>query len=83
MTALDGNAIAGMLQTAFGHDMTAALGTCAGCGAASRLGQAGVYRGAGTVLRCPDCESILMVIIENGGVMGIDAQGLAALRDPG
>ncbi|OLT05712.1 hypothetical protein BJF90_01595 [Pseudonocardia sp. CNS-004] len=82
MTALDGNAIAGMLQTAFGQDMTAAPGTCAGCGAASRLGQARVYRGAGTVLRCPNCEGVLMVIIENGGVMGIDAQGLTDLHVP-
>jgi hypothetical protein len=82
MTALDGNAIAGMLQTAFGQDMTAALGTCVGCGAARRLAQARVYRGAGTVLRCPNCEGVLMVITENGGVLGIDAHGLAGLRDP-
>lgn len=83
MTTMDGNAVAGMLQTAFGQDMTAVLGSCAGCGAARTLGQARVYRGAGTVLRCPNCEGVLMVIIENGGVLGIDVHGLAGLTDPG
>jgi hypothetical protein len=28
MDALDGNAIAGELYTAFGHEMTTAVGTC-------------------------------------------------------
>ena len=33
MEALDGNAIAGLLQEVFGTEMTTALGMCATCGA--------------------------------------------------
>jgi predicted Zn finger-like uncharacterized protein len=80
MSSLDGNAIAGMLQVAFGQEMTAASGTCAGCAAQILIGQAQVYRGAGTVLRCPHCQDVLMVIIENGGMLAVDACGLVELR---
>jgi DNA-directed RNA polymerase subunit RPC12/RpoP len=80
MSTLDGNAIAGMLHVAFGREMTTALGTCGGCGRQSRLGQAAVYRGAGTVVRCPYCEHAWLVIIEKGDMMGVSAEGLAALE---
>ena len=80
MSTYDGNAIAGLLHTAFGQDMTTAVGTCAACGMPSMLGRAPVYRGAGTVLRCPHCGAVMLGIVENGGVLGVDAQGLAELR---
>lgn len=35
---LDGNAIAGLLQEVFAVEMTTAIGTCAGCGAAGPAG---------------------------------------------
>lgn len=82
MSALDGNAIAGMLHVAFGQEMTAALATCANCGVQSRVAQAAVYRGAGTVLRCPHCHDALLVIIEHGDMMGVDTEGLSDLRPP-
>ncbi|GAA1193943.1 DUF6510 family protein [Pseudonocardia alaniniphila] len=80
MSAYDGNAIAGLMHTAFGQDMTAASGTCAGCGIPSWLGQAPVYRGAGVLLRCPHCDAVMLVIIENGDVLAVDVHGLAELR---
>ena len=64
MDALDGNAIAGDLFAAFGHEMTTALGTCASCGARSAIAELRVYiSGPGTVARCPGCASVAMVLV--------------------
>ena len=63
MDALDGNAIAGALYTAFGHEMTAVVGTCRRCGARSAIGELRVYMsGPGTVARCPGCGTVAMVL---------------------
>ena len=63
MDALDGNAIAGELFAAFGHEMTAVVGTCTTCGARSVIAELRVYiSGPGTVARCPDCASVAMVL---------------------
>ena len=82
MTPLDGNAIAGMLRTAYGQDMTTAVGTCAGCQQPSLLGETSVYHGAGTVLHCPGCGAVMMTIVDHGDMLGIDAQGMSAMRFP-
>ena len=64
MDALDGNAIAGELFAAFGHEMTTAVGTCTGCGARSVIAELRVYiAGPGTVARCPSCDSVAMVLV--------------------
>ena len=63
MDALDGNAIAGELFAAFGHEMTTAVGTCAHCRASSAIAELRVYiSGPGTVARCPGCGSVAIVI---------------------
>jgi hypothetical protein len=63
MDALDGNAIAGELFAAYGHEMTAVVGTCAGCGARSAIAELRVYvSGPGTVARCPDCAAVAIVL---------------------
>jgi ribosomal protein S27E len=63
MDALDGNAIAGELFAAFGHEMTAVMGTCTSCGARSAIAELRVYiSGPGTVARCPDCASVAIVL---------------------
>jgi hypothetical protein len=84
VTALDGNAIAGVLQEVFGAEMTTATGVCAGCGATAPVAEAVVYmRGPGIVARCRACESVLMVLVTIRGVACVDLRGLAALeRDP-
>jgi hypothetical protein len=43
MHALDGNAIAGELFAAFGHEMTAVVGTCTSCGERSAIAELRVY----------------------------------------
>jgi len=55
---LDGNAIAGTMMGVFGHEMTTEFGTCASCGARSRVGEFRVYlRAPGEVARCRDSEA--------------------------
>jgi hypothetical protein len=83
MSVLDGNAIAGKLRSVFGKEMTAAVGTCATCAASSPLGELRVYLDApGVVGRCGNCESVLVVIVENRGIACVDVSGFAALDQP-
>jgi hypothetical protein len=78
--AVDGNAIGGLLAEVFGAEMTTAVGTCGGCGAARQVAELAVYRpGPGTVVRCRSCESVLMVFVTIRGVTCVDLLGLASL----
>jgi Family of unknown function (DUF6510) len=64
MDALDGNAIAGELFAAFGHEMTTVVGRCTSCGASSAIAELPVYvSGPGTVARCPGCGGVAMVLV--------------------
>jgi len=76
---LDGNAVAGLLHEAFGAEMTTATGTCDACGASQQIGAVHVFRGAGVVLRCHRCESILGKIVVRRGQACVDLRGLRAL----
>jgi len=63
MDALDGNAIAGELFAALGHEMTTVVGTCMSCGARSAIAELRVYvSGPGAVARCPHCTSVAIVL---------------------
>ena len=77
---LDGNAVAGLLQEVFAVEMTTAVGTCEGCGAAGPVGAVRVYRGAGIVLRCPHCDNVLAKIVKNDSRVWIDFQGIRTLE---
>ena len=78
---LDGNAIAGLLREIFAVEMTTARGTCASCGAVNELGRVEVYIHApGTVVRCPDCEQVLMRFVRDGGRYWIDLTGVRCLE---
>jgi ribosomal protein S27AE len=80
MEALDGNAMAGALHAAFGHEMTSERGTCATCGTTSLLAELRVYlRAPGVVARCPACGEVQLVLIEARGLVCVDLLGLAAL----
>lgn len=78
---LDGNAAAGILQQVFAVEITAASGTCDGCGAVEAVGAVAVYtRGPGTVLRCPHCDSVLMKIVTDGQRFWVDLRGVRTLE---
>jgi ribosomal protein S27E len=80
MSTWDGNTVAGLLQHVFGRDMTTARGTCAGCGREGLLGEAQVFLGAGTVLRCPSCDAVLVVLVPRGDMYGVDLRGMSVLE---
>lgn len=66
-TYVDGNALAGMFHDIFGSEMTGRPGCCGHCGAVNALGAVRVYRsGPGDVVRCPACDSVLMVLVQLG-----------------
>jgi hypothetical protein len=78
--ALDGNAIAGLLASVFGTDMTMAVGTCGSCGAVSVVAELAVYLSElGAVVRCRSCDSVLMVFVSVREVVCVDLMGLASL----
>jgi Family of unknown function (DUF6510) len=78
---LDGNAAAGLLQQVFAFEITAASGTCDGCGAVEAVGAVAVYaEGPGTVLRCPHCDSVLMKVATDGERYWVDLRGLRTLE---
>jgi len=80
VTRLDGNAIAGVLEQLFGREMTTASGRCAGCGAEREVGALFVYRGAGIVVRCPDCDAVLLRIVESRDRTWVDFRGLSTVE---
>ncbi|HEX4483819.1 MAG TPA: DUF6510 family protein [Solirubrobacteraceae bacterium] len=65
--ALDGNALAGLLEEVFAAEITTALRVCQSCGTQSAIGAHRAYRGAGVVLRCPVCRDLAMRIAELRG----------------
>jgi Zn finger protein HypA/HybF involved in hydrogenase expression len=77
---LDGNAVAGLLQEVFAVEMTTAIGTCAACGAAEAVGATHVFRGAGIVVCCPHCDSVLMKIVSNDTRKWIGLEGIRTLE---
>jgi predicted enzyme related to lactoylglutathione lyase len=81
MEHLDGNAAAGELSEIFALDPTIATATCAGCGATGEMATVHVYEaGMGTVLRCPDCDAVLLRVARFGGELRMEMRGVRVLR---
>lgn len=72
---LDGNSAAGLLQEVFPFEMTTTSSRCQGCGAIEPLGALMSYVGAGQVLRCPHCESVVLRIVHSDGRYWLDMRG--------
>ena len=73
---LDGNAAAGILSELFVPDLTAARATCAGCGVTQAVGALLVYaQGMGTVMRCPECEGVVLCITRTATQVWLDPSG--------
>jgi hypothetical protein len=80
---LDGNAAAGVLRELFMHEMSAARGQCAACGAIMQLGNQHLYaspRSPGAVLRCASCEEVLLVVVHADGWYRLGTRGLVWLE---
>jgi hypothetical protein len=78
---LDGNAAAGLLRELFAFELTTARGRCDNCGAVAEVGAVMVYSNApGVVLRCPQCQSVLMRVTADGGRYWLDVRGITWLE---
>ena len=78
---LDGNAAAGLFRELFSFELTTARGRCDNCGAVAEVGAVLVFANApGSVLRCPQCESVLMRIAKNGEKYWLDVRGITWLE---
>jgi DNA-directed RNA polymerase subunit RPC12/RpoP len=83
MEALDGNAIAGQLFDVFGIDMTTTTGACLSCGATAQIAELRVSAQVpGTVVRCPRCGSVLIVLLTIHGTTRINLDGFQLLDPP-
>ena len=81
MDYLDGNAAAGELSEIFTLEATSATATCDGCGATGAVAEAHVYEaGMGTVLRCPDCDAVLLRLVHARGEIRMEMRGVRVLR---
>jgi hypothetical protein len=77
---VDGNAAAGIMSELFVPDLTAARAKCAGCGATRTIGVLLVYaHGMGTVMRCPDCDAVVMRIARTPTHFWLDASGATSI----
>jgi hypothetical protein len=83
---LDGNAIGGLLGEVFVEELTIARSTCGSCGAVREVGALSVYAQApGAVVRCPDCDAMLLRIVRSESRIWLELQGVSCLelRAPG
>lgn len=61
-THLDGNSLGALWRDLFGREMTDQRGCCDNCGNVAALATAMVFRDApGDVVRCSQCEAVLVV----------------------
>lgn len=80
---VDGNALGGLLWEIFGAEMTAAAGSCQGCGAIEAVGALLVHdQGPGAVVRCPHCEYVLLRVVRRRDCYLVDLRGLRWLEVP-
>jgi predicted RNA-binding Zn-ribbon protein involved in translation (DUF1610 family) len=79
---LDGNAIAGLLWELLGAEVTAAPRGCQSCKAVNAIGAHRLYRGAGLVLRCPNCGDVALRLVEQRGSYAVDMRGAWQLELP-
>jgi hypothetical protein len=78
---LDGNAAAGLFRELFTFELTTARGRCDNCGAVAEVGAVMAYSNApGVVLRCPQCQNVLMRVAWNGGRYWLDVRGITWLE---
>jgi len=78
---LDGNAAGGLLGEIFRVEVTTVVCTCAGCGAIGPLAELMDYGAPmGAILRCPDCDGVVLRAARAGGHLWLDLRGTVVLR---
>jgi hypothetical protein len=78
---VDGNALAGPLREVFIQEMTTARITCDGCGHVDSLGAEHAYiQAPGIVLRCCNCEGMLLAMTKGAGGYVLGFKGCRSLE---
>ena len=78
---LDGNAVAGLLEEAFGSEMTACPCQCGHCGAVGAMATLLAFTHApGVVLRCPHCQHVVLRLVQTREALYLDARGARYLK---
>ena len=73
---LDGNAVAGELQMLLGFEVTTLLTTCHHCHQAGLFARLLAYvRGPGMVLRCPNCDGLMIQLARTRSAVIINVAG--------
>ena len=73
--------MAGPLAEFFSFDVTTASARCNGCGEVAELARAMVYlSGAGSVVRCGNCDHVLATLVESGDRAWIGFSGVSAIE---
>jgi hypothetical protein len=69
--------MAGVMQDIFARDMTTTRYRCAGCGRGGVVAEMAVYMsGPGSVARCRNCDTILLILSERRGMHCIHLPGI-------
>ena len=80
---VDGNAAGGMFSEISVPDLTTARVKCAGCGAEGMIGSLPVYaHGMGTVVRCPQCDRVVLRVARTPQHVWLDATGATCIVIP-
>jgi hypothetical protein len=78
---LDGNAAAGLLQEIFALEITRAQVQCDACGSTGAVGSLPLYAAPmGAVLRCTNCDGILMRAVRTPHGRWLEMTGARCLR---
>jgi hypothetical protein len=78
---LDGNAVAGAMTAMFGTDISDAMGTCRQCLHRAAMGETRAYvDGPGVVLRCGQCDNIVMRWATTSDTTWLEMAGLRSLE---
>jgi hypothetical protein len=78
---LDGDAAARVIQHIFVPDVTLAKIRCAACDCVSGVGSFTVYAASmGAVLKCADCDNVLMRVVDTPHGLWLEMSGTRSLR---
>jgi hypothetical protein len=78
---LDGNATADLLRRLFVPDVTLATIRCVACDCLSSVGALTLYAAPmGAVLKCADCENVLMRAVDTPRGLWLEMTGARSLR---
>jgi phage FluMu protein Com len=78
---MDGNMLGGPLSEFYGTDVTGSSTRCTACGTVAVLAAARVFVGAGLVVRCRTCDTVLATVLERADRVEVHLHALRGLPE--